>query len=114
MLPYYNHENKIFPALTLFLSPIFYFRTSGSVIEGSKPYKKKDSTLDNLSSTNVDLPREKNDDTASSDAMNPDRRAWFGKIIPTLGTGLVKLLRESNHLKEHTSRQIDEVKKNLR
>jgi hypothetical protein len=35
---------------------------------------------------------------ASPDAANLDRRAWFRALLPAAGDGLVKLLRASNNL----------------
>ena len=35
---------------------------------------------------------------SSPNAVNLERRAWFGQLIPAFGASLVKILRESNNL----------------
>lgn len=83
------------------------------MIEGTKTYKKK-----NFFSAPIDAAPNENErpsETSSlaeearqssvdekspskGDALNPSRRAWFQQLVPSMGLGLTKLLRESNNL----------------
>ena len=84
------------------------------MIEGTRPFRGKNTNADTAelvkktdasidareadpamknNSSDVNSPTEK-----SPDAM--DRRAWFSSLVPALGDGLVKILRESNHLRD--------------
>jgi len=48
----------------------------------------------------TESPMETQPNAVNQNAENMDRRAWFSALVPALGDGLVKLLRESNHLRE--------------
>lgn len=88
------------------------------MIEGTKPFRKKSDAAPIL---NTNISSENNREAASVksleeiypsdfpppspsiDAPNPSRREWFAGLAPAFGEGLVKILRESNHLKRELS-----------
>lgn len=80
------------------------------MIEGTKTFKGKNSAPTDLSTTNPTPTAKIEAELSSSDAMNPDRRTWFTQIIPAMGSGLVQILRGSNHLKEQLSSQMENTK----
>ncbi len=86
------------------------------MIEGTKPFRKKGdaafigaaekSSMNSCEPANIKpleeiCPGKSAPEFATQspdDAPNPSRREWFSGLVPALGTGLVKILRESNHL----------------
>jgi len=78
------------------------------MVEGTRQFRKKTSSPapstdpDNspqVESSPVD-PRSSrlSEEPEKTDAVNLGRRAWLGALVPTLGGGLVKILRSSNNL----------------
>jgi hypothetical protein len=73
------------------------------MIDGTRPYKGKSisttasSTENSPSISAVDA--SKSEEISSGNATNLERREWFASLLPALGGGLVKILRESNNLK---------------
>jgi hypothetical protein len=77
------------------------------MIDGTKPYKGKPipksqtpverssekSSVESRDATETTSP------TAAGNATNLERRQWFASLLPAMGEGLVKILRESNNLK---------------
>jgi hypothetical protein len=66
------------------------------MIEGTRERKKKTDSSPEMPAAieSAEIsPRE-----TSTNATNLDRRKWFASLVPALGDGLVKLLRESNNL----------------
>ena len=66
------------------------------MIEGTKLFRKKNSPAEEAPPEKVS--EEISVDKPLSNAANIDRRQWFGSLVPALGEGLVKILRESNNL----------------
>jgi hypothetical protein len=71
------------------------------MIEGTRAYKGQ--KIPAASSTKPDL---ESIPSPTGDAANPERRELFQQIVPSLGKGLVKILRESNLLKEEIQRAL--------
>lgn len=66
------------------------------MIEGTKLFRKKNSPPEEAPPEKVS--EENSVDKPASNAVNIDRRQWFGSLVPAFGEGLVKILRESNNL----------------
>ena len=62
------------------------------MIDGTKQFRGKNSPASPTENPSENSPR------PAGDAVNLDRRAWFGALLPAAGDGLVKLLRVSNNL----------------
>jgi hypothetical protein len=69
-------------------------------MEGTRQYRKKNSTVSEPTTRAEESPKAASSADLQRDAMNLDRRAWFRGIGPALGSGLVKILRTSNILRE--------------
>lgn len=48
-----------------------------------------------------------------TDAVNLGRRKWMSSLVPAFGEGLVKILRESNHLKSELHEALKEKSKEI-
>ncbi len=48
-----------------------------------------------------------------SNAVNLDRRKWLSSLVPAFGEGLVKILRESNHLKSELHEALKEKSREI-
>ncbi|MGZ3695153.1 MAG: hypothetical protein ACXWQO_13485 [Bdellovibrionota bacterium] len=70
------------------------------MMDGTKPYRRKNSPSPESSTIKSDPAESISPRETTPDAVNLDRRKWFGSIIPAFGDGLVKLLRASNNLKD--------------
>jgi hypothetical protein len=71
---------------------------TGSMVEGTKPFKGKKSP--HLPSSEPTSESVAENPAPAPDATNLDRRAWFSALVPAFGDGLVKILRASNNLQQ--------------
>ncbi|MGE3260532.1 MAG: hypothetical protein AB7K68_02025 [Bacteriovoracia bacterium] len=69
-------------------------------MEGTKPYRRKNSPPATQEVKIPEAPKAAPVADLQPDAVNLERRAWFGSLVPAFGNGLVKLLRASNNLKD--------------
>jgi hypothetical protein len=111
----------IFLAYFISIGGNFFSGKTIFMIEGTKPFRKKSdvaftpeekkSSVDPRPTATIKpleeiYPSQNATVSAANaplDAPNPSRREWFSSLGPAFGSGLVKILRESNHLKRELS-----------
>jgi hypothetical protein len=76
------------------------------MIEGTKQYRGRSGTpketpasTETPTTVSVEAAPQLQTVTPEDAPASPSRREWFRSIVPTLGNGLVEILRASNNLK---------------